>query len=205
MEDPSDPHGGSQVIRYDFETGEERLRLDVPYGARGICVDPHPEDHDEIWVACLGDREPGTGYELVRIVGDRPRPEFERVPLGSGEPKGPFGIASTRDGYKYVACSTADEIWKIGPDGRPVVDDRWPVDVHLPPHPGKDPLQGPLSVAIDRHEKIWVTFKNYDRIVRLAPDGTIEIDDRSARGGTAGRPEMLGDFTGYWTDLALFP
>ncbi len=223
-------------IRSDFR-GEP-----IPFGARGICVEARIScearaSYDEIWVTCFGQQprppneDTGDGNRVVRIVDKRspgqphivvPRSAVQIIQLG-GDPnakRGPFGIAASAAGDKFVACGRSNEVWKIprGIDLRPLrsggrlvlleraAGRNWPV--HFA---GADGGPQPNCVSIDGNGGVWVQFKNANRIVRLnAESGAIEVDrpihyPGGSPDANAGRPENLGDFTGYWTALGLYP
>lgn len=197
------------------------------------------DNYDEIWVSCfgqqIGDGVPGTGDGniVVRIVDHRRPVEVTRpvdvtdpnsiqlIQLGidSARARGPLGITCSVQGDVYVACSTSNQVWKIPgnfsfPDlpGRPGV-------LYLPEDVGtvpgwpvtfSDAGASPSGVSIDGNGKIWVQFKDLNRIARLNPNGGAPEIYRSIINSSnvpdpRGRPENQGDFTGYWTAAGLYP
>jgi hypothetical protein len=225
----------------DRLTGEQTVSLAhrVPFGLRGVCIDPHfgrqaANNFDEVWATCFGSQlqggtpctppaSTGDGYSVIRIRDDRGAGEVTPlgaeavsvIVLGDETPKGPFGIASTVRGDKYIACAISKQLWKLTrnqsfstlPDGRlraegNAAGPNWPVDLSTAGRPD----DGPLSVSIDGNGKIWVQFKETARLVRVNSNGSIEVDcqNLSVPDGFQ-RPENLGDFTGYWTAAGLFP
>ena len=220
----------AMVQCFDFETGRLVWERRIPFGARGICIDPSQTNSgvDEIWVACLGEQlsmmDPetaagGDGNTVVRIRDSRTR-QVAFIVLGGG-PRGPISITSSIRGDKYVACASSNEIWKIPRDVdgllQPLSDSPIPRDptfllpedavpgwpVRIEPLFGVQQAPGPISVSIDGNGMIWVQCKNSAQLVRIDESGS--VTSISGNHVPDAKPENLGDFTGYYTAAGLFP
>jgi hypothetical protein len=170
----------------------------------------------------------GTGRTLVRIRDDRassgdPTPlgagAVRVFTLGGGVNRGPLGIASDYLGNIYVVCSSSQELWKIPAgfepsDGMTIPEfplasetttetDGWRLDLSV----GAS-LDIPSGVSIDGYGRACVQFKNTEsapRITFVDSLGHSEDHFYGDLGSGSVATENVGDFTGYWTAVGLFP
>ncbi len=219
----------------------------MPFGTRGVCINPDPSlDHDEIWVAVLGEQlgegdidtaGGGDGKVVVRVrdFGPGQPDEYTAITLlgNDRKPRGPFSIVASVFGDKYVACTMANEVWKLPknlemflsevppstpgglrPPRRSLRENAvpgWPVTLSNRPIPGGMPGEtiginpGVISISIDGNGAIWVLLKLVAFIVRITEcvSGSPVVSVFPTSG--RGAPDTLGDFTGYYTAAGLFP
>jgi hypothetical protein len=177
---------------------------------------------------CINMGISGTGYSLVRIRDNRPSSATEtQLPSdavrvfnpGGTEPRGPLGIAADIFGNVFVVCSTRRELWRIPPGFEPSGSTIPLFDLAPPgggatggwrvvlPGTGRD---RPSGVSIDGYGRACVQYKSFDgppRITFVDTGGLVDdhiIGDPETEAGTVAT-ENVGDFTGYWTAVGLFP
>lgn len=138
-----------------------------------------------------------------------------------GARKGPIAVCSDVLGNVYVTC-TRGEVWKIPAGfepqddlGAPVPQDRKVIPDNISDFGGwrkqfntDFTFEGPIGISVDGLGRIIVQWKattndgEVNRTTRITSDGQ-NVEEFS--GVRTGRPENLGDFTGYWTATGLYP
>lgn len=175
--------------------GAELLSFEVPFGPRGVAIDPS----GRAWVTCFGDQlgpdHPGTGTGRSVVCLDAFGHSME-IEVGMG----PFGIATDVHGFIYVTCVIENTLYKLDSQGTVLREGGWPI------HFDDDPRfrsGGCTTVALDGLGRPWVDFKRSAFIAVMDP-GTGELVKAVAIAGPDGT-ETLGDPTGYHLAMVLFP